>query len=293
MKILIIGSTGMAGHMIERYLNSKGHDIKTAARANADYKLDINSTDNVIASVKNLGNDYDFIVNCIGLLVTPCIKSPTNAILINSWFPHFLENTFKDTRTKIIHLSTDCIFDGATGNYSETSTPTETNMYGRSKLLGELNNNKDITFRMSIIGPELKENGTGLFHWLCTNELEELSGWSNAWWNGLTTLQLAKCIDEYINNPVITGIVHLTRIKSKDCFLKITKYDLLCKINTIFGLNKKINNTQGPKGVNKILINNRNDEFNFKIPATYDDMLHELKNFMETADYTGLDHTGR
>jgi dTDP-4-dehydrorhamnose reductase len=200
--------------------------------------------------------------------------NPNRAILINSWFPHLLESVFKDSKTKVIHLSTDCVFDGAKGDYIETDYHTEKNFYGRSKSLGELNNEKDITFRMSIIGPEIKLNGTGLFNFIYNNPNNEIQGWDNAWWNGITTLQLAECIDQYIKNPTITGVYHLVNNN-----VKINKYELLSKINSIFNLNRAIVRTQGPKPVNKILINTRTD-FQFNI-ENYDIQLNKLKEFMK------------
>jgi len=146
------------------------------------------------------------------------------------------------------------------------------NAYGSSKSLGEVNNDKDITFRMSIIGPELKSNGTGLFNWIINNPNKELQGWNNAWWNGITTLELAKCIDQYMQNPKISGVYHLVNNNNK-----INKYDLLCKINEIFNLNKTIIETTGPKPVNKILLDQR-QEFNFDIP-NYNTQLLGLKNY--------------
>lgn len=278
MKVLILGSTGMAGHMVEKYLKTQDYDITTAARHDANLSLDIQSSNSVVKFLNELTEQYSFVINCIGLLVKPCIDDPANAVLINSLLPRLLERHFKETPTRIIHLSTDCIFDGATGNYNEDSVPTETNIYGRSKLLGELNNNKDITFRMSIIGHELK-NGTGLLNWVLTNERDELPGWSNVWWNGITTLQLAKCIDQYMKNPSVSGIYHLTHTPSSDSFLQINKYQLLQKINNVYKLNKKIIDTSATKNINKVLVNNRHDEMDFNIPTSYDTMLAELKEF--------------
>jgi dTDP-4-dehydrorhamnose reductase len=197
--------------------------------------------------------------------------NPDKAILINSWFPHYLESILKNTKTKLIHLSTDCVFDGKRGNYFESDTHTETNYYGRSKSLGEVDNDKDITFRMSIIGPELK-NGTGLLNWILTNKDTVLPGWDNAWWNGITTLELAKCIEKYMNAPSITGVYHVVNNGNK-----ISKYDLLSKINDIYQLGKTILRTQGPKPVNKILVDTRK-EFDFGI-LDYDSMIGEMKNF--------------
>jgi dTDP-4-dehydrorhamnose reductase len=274
MKILVVGSNGMAGHIITKFLRTQGHTVSTAAKSNADYRLDIEETLVTQRFFEEIKNDYDFIINCIGLLVKDSIDRPDRAAIINAWFPHAIEHAIYDTSTKLIHLSTDCVFDGKKGDYVENDIHTEMNAYGSSKSLGEVNNSKDITFRMSIIGTEIKENGTGLLNWILKNVDKELPGWENAWWNGITTLQLAKCINQYINSPTISGVYHLVNNDNK-----INKYDLLCKINEIFKLEKTILKTTGPKPVNKILIDTRNN-MNFSIPD-YNTQLTELRDFAD------------
>lgn len=272
MKILVVGSAGMAGHVVAKYLAQQGHSISTVARTGATFNLDIEDTVRTTEFFSQIKHDFDFIINCIGLLVKDSIDRPDRAAIINSWFPHCIEQSIKDSNTRLIHLSTDCVFDGAKGNYVESDVHTEMNPYGKSKSLGEVNNSKDITFRMSIIGPELKSNGTGLMKWVLTNPEATLNGWDNAMWNGITTLELAKCIEQYINNPVITGVYHLVNNDNS-----ISKYDLLGKINDVYSLGKTVVRTQGPKPVNKILVDTRK-EFDFKI-CDYDTQLVELKNF--------------
>jgi len=269
MKILVIGSNGMAGHMIAKYFKIQNFEVHTLARSNADYNIDI---ENINDLDFNFLDRYDFVINCIGLLVKDSVERPDRAAIINSWFPHYLEYKLSKSKTKLIHLSTDCVFNGEKGNYVESDIHTEINSYGKSKSFGEINNTKDITFRMSIIGTEIKNTGTGLLNWTLNSTETNLPGWDNAWWNGITTLQLAKCIEQYINNPSISGIYHLVNNENK-----INKYELLCKINDIFNLGKTIIKTQGPKSVNKILIDTRKD-FNFVIPE-YHQQLLELKNF--------------
>lgn len=272
MKILVIGAAGMAGHMVTKYLTAQGHRVTTSARTNSDINIDIEKISHDDSFFVML-TDYDFVINCTGLLVKDSIDRPDRAAIVNSWFPHYLELALHGTATKLIHLSTDCVFDGQRGNYIETDTHTEMNSYGSSKSLGEVNNAKDITFRLSIIGPETKSTGTGLFNWITTTALQELPGWDNAWWNGITTLELAKCINKYINNPAIAGVYHLVNNNNK-----INKYDLLSMINTEFHLDKNIVRTQGPKPVNKILVDTRL-EFDFGIPD-YSTMLSELKLYV-------------
>lgn len=270
MKILVIGSNGMAGHMVSRYLSEKGYLVDTAARSNAKFFIDIENFSLTANFLNDIKDDYDFIINCVGLLVKDCNDRPDRAAIINSWFPHAIEHVISKSRTRLIHLSTDCVFDGKQGNYSETDIHTEMNSYGRAKSLGEVNNSKDITFRMSIIGTEIKPNGTGLLHWVLNNKEQEIPGWENAWWNGITTLQLAKCIDLYIKNPSISGIYHVV---NND--IKINKYELLCLMNEVFDLKKTIIKTSGPKDINKILIDTKKS-FDFQIPD-YRTQLTELK----------------
>jgi len=264
MRVTVVGSRGMAGHVIVKYLKQQGHTVTAVDRSVFDIEHD--NADQFFETL-----DADFVVNAVGLLVKDCIDRPDRAIVINSWWPQYCSHKLKNTDTRLIHLSTDCVFDGKRGNYIEADRHTEINAYGRSKSFGEINNTKDITFRMSIIGPELK-NGTGLLNWVLTNKESELPGWDNAWWNGITTLQLARCIDQYIKDPVISGVYHLV---NND--VQINKYDLLCKINQVYELDKKIVRTQGPKTVNKILVDTRR-ELDFAIPD-YDTQLQQLKDF--------------
>jgi dTDP-4-dehydrorhamnose reductase len=273
MKVLIFGANGMAGHLISSYLKKAGVSVSTVARSNADYCLDIENVNITRKFLEEVSQDYDYIINCIGLLVKDSISRPDRAILINSWFPHAIEDAIKDSKTRLIHLSTDCVFDGTRGNYTESDIHTETNFYGSSKSLGEVNNSKDITFRMSIIGPETKPNGSGLFDWCVNNKEIDIFGWDNAIWNGITTLELAKCIYMYINDPKISGVYHLVNNNNS-----ISKYELLSKINCIFNLNKNVIRSKSSKDINKVLIDTRNN-FNFNI-SDYDTQLIELKNFI-------------
>jgi len=270
MKITVLGSQGMAGHMITKYFQKQGYSVATVARNNADFNLDIENT----AAVEDFFTNYtncDWMINCIGLLVNDSEINPARALLVNSWFPRFLEKNFLTTQTRIIHLSTDCVFDGTTGFYKETDMPTESNMYGKSKAIGEIINNKDITFRTSIIGPELKSNGTGLFEWTVNKSSQNISGWYDSHWNGMTTLQLAKCIENYIRRPVCAGLYHLVGGQS------ITKFDLLDIIVREYKLDKIVAAVKGPKPINKILVDTRQC-LNLDIP-NYQTQICELRSY--------------
>jgi dTDP-4-dehydrorhamnose reductase len=250
MRIVVFGSKGMAGHIVAKYLKEQNYEVITIAKSDADINSDIEKDD--IDWLPDL--KADFVVNCIGLLVKDSNIRPDRAIYLNSYFPHKLEKLLNNTNTRLIHLSTDCVFDGLKGYYVESDLPTECNWYGKSKALGEISNTKDITFRTSIIGHELK-NGTGLLNWIL-NSPDTIEGWNNVLWNGITTLKLAECINQHIQNPIMNGIYHLVNNE-----VYTNKYELLCLINDIYKLGKTIVNSKGPKDINKILVNTRYNHF--------------------------------
>ena len=275
MKILILGSTGMAGHVITQYLRQQGHRVITAGRQSqslwCDHFIDIENTESA-NNIANIAEDIDYVINCIGLLVKDCDNRPDRALLINSWFPRLLAEKFKNTKTQVIHISTDCVFNGSQGRYIESDVPTETNFYGRTKHLGEIVNDKDITFRCSIIGPELK-NGTGLLNWFRFQAGDSVQGWTNAFWNGMTTLQLAKCLDLYIiQNCKFSGLYHLV-----DNNLRISKYEMLRLFNKTYHTNKNIQAVTLDKTIDKTLLDTR-QSINWMIPKL-ETQLEELRDF--------------
>lgn len=273
MKVLVLGSQGMAGHVVAKYLSRQGFDVRTMARQGADYNIDIEDQKQTSIFFSELSTSFDYVVNCIGLLVKNSIERPDRAAIINSWFPHMVEHHLTNSKTRLIHLSTDCVYDGNAGPYNEKYPHTELNAYGRSKSLGEVNNDKDITFRMSIIGPELKKNGTGLLHWVTNSTDTELVGWCDHYWNGITTLQLAKCIEKYMLDPKIIGIYNVV---NND--VSINKYELVRKIVEHYNLPKTVRKSTGPKPANKVLVDTRKT-FDFDIP-NYDIQLSEMRAFV-------------
>lgn len=271
-KILVLGATGMAGHMVSKYFKTLPEKYKVYEICHKD-KLEGNS---IILDIRNLNLlnttidmiSPDIIINSIGILNKNAEDSPSNTIYINSYFPRYLEEQFKNV--KLIHLSTDCVFSGETGNYSESSVTDGKDLYAKTKMLGETNNNKDLTVRTSIIGPELKTNGTGLFHWFM-KQTGTVSGYSKVMWSGVTTLELAKSIHLMIDNN-LTGLYNLTSKKP------INKYELLKIISLVFNKNILIENNK--EIINdKSLISNRTD-FSIEIPE-YTEMIVELKAWME------------
>jgi len=275
-RVLILGASGMAGNIIYSYLRSLNGKYETGATTR---KL-IEGIESLVVDVEeNLPDlaeiikvaEADAIINCIGLLVKPCEECPAEAIYINSFFPQMLANITEDTKTKVIHLSTDCVFDGTIEDdkgYSELHIPDERNWYGRTKALGEINNKKDLTLRMSIIGTELKD-GIGLLHW-ASKQKGKINGFTKHYWNGITTLELAKQIDKILDTD-LSGLYHLVPQH------QIKKHDLLKLMKKIFEFEYEVEEFE-TEIVNKILCNNRISEYDPKIPD-YETQLTELKEF--------------
>ncbi|RKE04607.1 dTDP-4-dehydrorhamnose reductase family protein [Marinifilum flexuosum] len=272
-KMLILGATGMAGHVAFHYLKGTNQyeisNIVFRTPLNNDSIIvDVKDKNLLLEAIKNINPDV--IVNCIGVLIKGSKSDPSNAIYINSLLPHLLSSIAKTINAKLIHISTDCVFSGKKGMYSEEDFRDADDVYGRSKALGEIVNDRDLTIRTSIIGPELKENGEGLFHWFM-NQTGEINGFTKAIWGGITTLELAKVIHESIKQN-ITGLLNVTNCE------KISKYDLLHLIKTVYKReNVNILKVEG-KHVDKSLISVRKD-FSYNV-SSYLKMIEEQRQFM-------------
>lgn len=272
-RILVLGSQGMAGHMIKMYLQSLGnYDVRGLARkvekSSSDIKLDVSNYDKLIEIFKK--NDFDIVINCIGLLNNTAEENPELAIWYNSYFPHLIASLGNKYNFKLIHISTDCVFSGSEGGYEENANKNGIGFYAQSKALGEITDDKNLTLRTSIIGPEIKQDGIGLFHWFMNQE-RELYGYKNVYWTGVTTLELAKAIRKATDQD-LKGLYHLVNNE------KINKYDLLQHFNRLFRNNElKIIPEYNYKS-DKSLINTRSD-FDFKV-ASYENMLSDLKKWV-------------
>lgn len=274
MKILVLGSTGMLGHIVSHYFSkSDNYKLYSLSRKSnnkinsfqCDVK-DLSKLENIIKTIKPA-----VIINCIGLLITDTEKSIENAKYINSFFPKHLVELSKKYNYKVIHISTDCVFSGTKGLYNEYSIKDAIDGYGITKSKGEIDAPGHLTIRTSIIGPDLKKNGTGLFQWIM-NQKGEVKGFDNVKWTGVTTIELSKAIEFAILNS-IDGIWNLTNESP------ISKYDLLNMLINAFNLSKvhlvkDFNNTS-----NKSLTSIR--KINYQVPS-YENMIIELKEYFDS-----------
>ena len=181
MKYLILGARGMAGHMVALYLQEQGHEVVGYARQQSPVCEtivgDAFETDKINSIIEN--GKYDVVVNCIGILNKAVDRDLANGIFINSYFPHYVAQCCDLYGCKLIHISSDCVFSGNAAGYAEDDVPDETSYYGRTKFLGEVTAGIHLSMRTSIVGPELKESGIGLFNWFM-HQKEEIRGFAHA-----------------------------------------------------------------------------------------------------------------
>lgn len=273
MKLLVIGATGMAGHLITTYLREQHHQVSTLAHSHPldpqTHLIDLND----IVLVKDYLNShyFDAVINCAGMLVQAAENNKAAAIHINSYFPHFLEDFYAPTSTRVIHLSTDCVFSGIQGFYTESSICDGTLFYDRTKALGEIINDKDLTFRMSIIGPDLSPKGVGLLNWFLLQK-GDLKGYKNVEWNGITTLTLAQAIHAALTQN-IAGLYHLVPSEP------ISKYELLLLFQKHFKKEDVVISPCETPISNKVLVNTRKD-FNYQVP-NYEIMIETLYHWVK------------
>jgi dTDP-4-dehydrorhamnose reductase len=273
MKILVLGANGMAGHVISLYFIKQGYDVYTFTRRSFPYGINIlgDATNfKEIANIIKVGN-YDYIINCIGILNQFAEADSLLAKKINSDLPHFLADIISNLPTRLIQMSTDCVFLGNTGPYYENSIKDGTTVYDKTKAKGEIIDDKNLTFRNSIIGPDMKNNGIGLFNWFM-KQGDTVNGYTKAMWTGVTTLTLAKAMDRAMQTG-LTGLYNLVNSSS------ISKFELLQLFNKYFcNGNKQIVPFDGFV-LDKTLINTRSD-FDFIVPS-YEQMIAEMCDWVK------------
>ena len=272
MRLLILGGKGMAGHLLTQYFKKKDDfEVFYTSRNVNDQDgifLDVTQGTEVEKLIERL--KPNITINCTGILNKQAAEHPLLAFQVNSLLPQQLVKLTECFNGKVIQISTDCVFSGQKGDYTEVDKPDGSSIYSQSKQLGEIISDKHLTIRTSIIGPELKEAGIGLFLWFMKQK-GEVKGYKKALWNGITTLELAKAIESMINHHV-TGLYHL------GSQTKISKYDLLKLIQKVYEKEDVIVSADESVIIDRTLKNTRTD-FQYILPS-YRDMLTELKEWL-------------
>jgi len=244
-KVLILGGTGMLGHLLLRFLSTyPEYDVSATARSLAGLgkhfsedllvrfrrdSVDANYFDSVVRALASV--EPDIVINCIGIIKQlPLSGDPLAAITINALLPHRISLISRTAGARVIHISTDCVFNGEKGMYTENDQSNAEDLYGRTKFLGELSYPHCVTLRTSIIGHELKGR-YGLIEWFLA-QTQKVRGFRKAIYSGFPTIELARIIHYYVlPNPELSGIYHVSSEP-------ISKYDLLRLVAERYG--KKI-----------------------------------------------------
>lgn len=269
MRILVLGQTGMLGHVVYTYLKEHGHDVWGTGTKDGDFIYDAfgsqESIEGIVEEIKP-----DAVINCIGVLNKVAEDNKLLAVKLNSLLPHYLDRLSQKYHFKFVHVSTDCVYEGTLGDYREKDLPDATSFYGRSKALGEVNNDNSVTLRTSIVGPDNNPRGIGLFQWFITSN-EDVQGYSKVIWTGVTTIELARVILIAIENNVC-GLNHVVNNST------IAKHDLLELFKKYF--QKDIEITASDQVESKKTLVRTDESYDFGIPS-YEQMIADMKVWVE------------
>ena len=276
MKILILGADGMIGHKISQTLGSLNHTIILNSRTKSE------NLNNIISNATFFNYDFlkqdviellnetnpELVINCVGITIRRGANIIENAIKLNQKLPHTIAEWCSKHSKKLIHFSTDCVFSGTKGNYSEFDFVDAIDNYGLTKGKGEVQSQNTLTIRSSMIGRELF-NKTELLEWLISEKGKSVKGFSQVIYSGVTNLYMANLIKELIMEGIeINGIYNISSPP-------ISKYDLLNKLNRVFNLDLKIEKDDSKKSDKSLKSNKFFSKYYYHKP-NWDDMINEL-----------------
>ncbi|MBC8492641.1 MAG: SDR family oxidoreductase [Chloroflexi bacterium] len=245
MKIMILGGSGMLGHKLWQVLADQfdtyvtlRQGLKSYARYNLFDRtrtidhVSVQDFDSVVRAIA--GVRPQVVVNCIGVVKQhAAAKDPLVSIAVNALFPHRLAQVCRVAGSRLVHISTDCVFSGRKGDYVESDVADAEDLYGRTKFLGEVSCEGCLTLRTSMVGREL-ETSHGLIEWFLSQEGKTVRGYTRAIFSGFTTNALAEIIAQIITEyPDLQGVWHVASEP-------ISKFELLSLVKRIYGLNIQI-----------------------------------------------------
>jgi dTDP-4-dehydrorhamnose reductase len=262
---LVVGSTGMLGWAVTSYYKSKAYDVVEISRNEFDIAND------PISKLESFLNGVDAVINCAGVIKPTIAKNTIESVLkINSQFPRNLAKLCNSKNIMCFHITTDCVYTGKKGKYTEEDYFDADDLYGLSKNAGE---NKDcMVLRTSIIG---EENGQSrsLLEWAKSQAGKEVSGFTNHLWNGVTTLYLAEIIEKiFVNGLYQKGIFHVHSPNT------VTKYELLQIFDKVYGLNLKINPVEAKESCDRSMMSIY-ELSNQSAVKTLEQQVEEMKKF--------------
>jgi dTDP-4-dehydrorhamnose reductase len=276
MKVLVLGGSGMLGHKATAEL--AGH-FPTAVTSRAPLPAAVTGRAHNVAGVDATSFEAvrevleeqrpEAVLNCIGIIKQAAAATmPIPSIEINSLFPHRVAEVCRAIGARLIHISTDCVFSGLKGMYREEDFPDAGDLYGRTKLLGEVGGEGVLTLRTSIIGRELA-GASGLIEWFLSKRGGEVAGYSEAIFSGLTTAELSRVIVRVIKqHPDLAGVYHVSAEP-------ISKLRLLELANAAFGANVRISPSPELR-IDRSLDSSRFRAATGWLPPTWEAMIREM-----------------
>lgn len=283
MRILVLGASGMLGNAMFRMMAQGGrHEVFGSARsASVKRFFPSEMANNIITGVDVENTDAlarlfshvrpEVVINCIGLVKQLAeADDPLSALPINALLPHRLARLCELVCARLVHISTDCVFSGRKGNYLETDEADAQDLYGRSKLIGEVDYPHAVTLRTSIIGHELN-SAHGLIGWFLAQQ-GNVKGFTHAIFSGLPTCELARVIrDQVLPHKDLHGLYHVAA-------QPISKYDLLEIANREYGKGLKIE-PDGNLKIDRSLNASRFREVTGYIAPTWPDLIAQMREF--------------
>jgi dTDP-4-dehydrorhamnose reductase len=293
-KVLILGSTGMLGSMVSLYFKRKTHHTVHLSHRGADdnernvWHFNAEQPTELHDLLESCRPEY--LINCIGIIKPHCKdddpEGVQRAIKVNAMFPHLLEKECSVWNVRVIQIATDCVFSGNTGAYHEDSPHDALDVYGKTKSLGEVQKGNFLNIRCSIIGPE-RVSKLSLLEWvLDQKDGARVNGFTHHKWNGLTTLQFAQVCDQIIIGCEFDELVSIDH--NYHCILNetVNKHILVDLIASEFKKPLSLIPTDSiGSAIDRSLISKRED-WRYSSPiCRMADAIHELHDFIQTADY--------
>ena len=270
--IAIIGANGMLGYAMSGYFSSKGYDILKISRTDFDIAKD------PFSKLEILLAESSVVVNCAGIIKPQIAKNTIEDVIkVNSIFPRNLANFCKQMGIKCFHITTDCVYTGSKGKYTEEDVFDADDIYGLTKNAGETSD--CMVLRTSIIGEEQGQSRS-LIEWARSQQGKTVNGFVNHFWNGVTTVYLAEIIENIIDQYLYTpGIFH---IHSPNF---VSKKELLEVLSTVYSLNLTVQPVEAPQFCDRTLssIHSLSQKLCTK---TIQMQVHEMSEFFQVLDHT-------
>ena len=273
MKVFILGCNNTIGHVVALYFKEKGHEVMGYDQENLGLVRQVTGNYHDVVLIQQTIEQYcpEAVINCIAVVNQDAEADKAEAAYVNCYLPHCLEKITAGTSIVVVHRSTDCIFSGERGQYTVNDVPDAKSFYARTKAVGELINDKDITIRVSLIGPSLKEDDGSLLSWFLRQQ-GQVNGFANAIWTGVTTEEYAREIELLLTQGK-HGIFQSTPT------LSISKYELLKLFEKHFPHGREVLRIDNQR-VDKSLVQDFGDA-DIVVPS-YDKMVADVRRWVQS-----------